>query len=224
MYKETIIQNTQTENRNSATAYFSNTPVAVVSASLFTKAGDIKLNDKKVKYNNNDNFYATKIKKHNNDPDDDPNEFCNTTTMEPMHWKVKGSGNIPEMNFIYGASFPEFNNSQILPSSIKLTDTLFITLNSVSLADSIRINIFDNYFNTESRKYIRVILDYNSISVYNGNRVIYIPPALLIPLAAGGNSYISIEAVKANYQTVAGKKFLFNTITSIIKPVITITN
>lgn len=223
MYKETVIEGSGTQNRNVASAYFSNSPVSVVNPSLYTNAGNVKLNGKKLKKNNGD-FYATKIKKNNNDPDDDPDEFCNTSAIDPMHWDIKGKNNVPRLNFIYSGPFPVFSNAPVLPTTLKLSDTLFVPLNDVSDCDSVRINIWNSYFDGSNRKYVQISVGYESIPYLNGNKFFYIVPELLTQLTQGNASYISIEAVNSEYQVVEGKNFLFNTITSIIRPVITITN
>jgi hypothetical protein len=224
MYKETVIDEQGSYNRNTASAYFSNTSVTVITPSMYVSAGNVKLNNKNIKFNSSDKFYGSKTKKQNGEPDSDPDEFCNTTSMESLNWKVKGENSIPEMNFIYSGPFPTFDNPPVLPSSINKNDTLFIQLNSISNVDSIYVNIWDGYFNGTNRNFIRVALGYESIQLHNGNKAFYVIPTLLSQLIPGNLSYFSIEAVNKEYQTIAGKKFEFNTIVSVVRPTITITN
>ena len=44
------------------------------------------------------------------------------------------------------------------------------------------------------------------------------------PLVAGGNAVIKVEAISYNYQTVAGKKYLFKNSFSFVKTGVTIIN
>ena len=45
----------------------------------------------------------------------------------------------------------------------------------------------------------------------------YLTPIMFNPLVVGGNSVIKVEAINYNYQTVAGKKYLFKNSFSFVK-------
>lgn len=224
IFKEKIIYSDQVQIRNSASAYFTYTASTVLLPNNLTFAGHVKLNNKKLKYNNNVKFYGSHLKNNNGDADNEEDECNNTTQIESIQWRVTGAGSIPSLNFIYGAPFPEFSTALSLPSSVVKSDTLILTLNNVSNADSIYVNIWDDYFNEANRKYLKFVYSYTSIQSINGIKSIKISPIALGQLSVGTSAYISIEAVKKNYQIVAGKNFLFYTSSSIVKPLISIIN
>lgn len=184
-------------------AYFTNTPSSAIATTAFSKAGNVKFNDESLDYNSTKKFYSK------TEDDDD--------AITEQHWKVSGFNTIPAMNFIYSGTFPSFNiNQTMVGNTLKKTDTLFVSINNILNADSIRITVNDN--NNASNKH------YIALQAPNYANKYYLTPSMFSPLVIGTNAVVKIEAINYNYQTVAGKKYLFRNMFSFVKTGITIIN
>lgn len=186
-----------------AAAYFTYTPTLVIPTTAFDKAGNVKFNDEDLDYNNSKKFYSE--------------EEVEVDDFTQQHWKVSGRNTIPKMNFIYNGTLPSFNVSQIMvKDTLKKSDSLFVIINNIQHADSIRITINDN--NSSPTKH------YIALQAPNYANKYYLTPRMFNPLLIGGNSVIKVEAISYNYQTVAGKKYLFKNSFSFVKTGVTIIN
>lgn len=184
-----------------AAAYFTYTPSLAIPTTAFDNAGNVNFNNKSLEYDNTKKFYSEgKV--------DDFTE---------QHWKVSGHNTIPNMNFIYNGTLPSFNVSEtMVKDTLKKSDSLFVIINNVQHADSIRITISDN--NLATTPHYIVLQAPNYANKY------YLTPAMFNPLLVGDNSVIKVEAISYNYQTVAGKKYLFKNSFSFVKAGVTIIN
>ena len=186
-----------------AAAYFTYTPGLTIPTTAFSKAGNVKFNNEPLHYDNVKKFYS--------ETEDDDDNFTE------QHWKVSGHDAIPNMNFLYNGAFPSFTiNQSMVSNTLKKSDTLFITINNIQHADSIRININDNN-NATNKHYI-------ALQAPNYSNKYYLTPSMFSPLLVGTNAVVKIEAINYNYQTVAGKKYLFRNMFSFVKAGITIIN
>lgn len=184
-------------------AYFTYTPSLTIPTTVFSKAGNVKFNNEPLNYDNVKKFYS--------DTEDSDDNFTE------QHWKVSGHDAIPNMNFLYNGVFPSFTiNQSMVSNTLKKSDTLFITINNIQHADSIRININDNN-NATNKHYI-------ALQAPNYSNKYYLTPSMFSPLLVGTNAVVKIEAINYNYQTVAGKKYLFRNMFSFVKAGITIIN
>ena len=185
-------------------AYFIYTPSLTIPTTAFCKAGNVKFNEEPLNYDNVKKFYS-------DTEEDDDDDFTE------QHWKVSGHDVIPNMNFIYNGTLPSFNISQtMVGTTLKKSDTLVVTINNIQHADSIRITVNDNN-NASSPHYI-------ALQAPNYANKYYLTPTMFNPLVSGGNSVIKVEAINYNYQTVAGKKYLFKNSFSFVKTGVTIIN
>jgi len=224
VYHEKIITPEQIKTRSSASAYFSQDSFLLLTPNILCDVGQVKLNNKRLKFNAGNKFYGSHLKKNNSDPNEFEDEYNNISLSEPMNWRVYGNGNIPDMNFIYNGPFPSFSSNVNLPSVINKSDTLILSIGEVSDADTIQINIWDSYLNNNTRKFKLFSYSYDRIPYINGKKTIKIAGKYLIDLIAGETAFISVEAVKQTNQIVFGKKFRFKTSDVIIRPLITIVN
>jgi hypothetical protein len=207
------------KNNNSIIAYFSNNSVLSIDLNNLDKINWVKFNNIKLKNNGQKKFYSKTEKTGNaNHSDDDENdEECNLINFNSKHWIVKGKNTIPDMNFIYNGTLPTFSISNtMLRDTLKRSDTLFITINNLQNADSIRVFFADNDQQT-TRHYADFVAP-------NYTNNYYIIPSVFASLVAGSRGLIKIEAVNYTYQTIAGKQFLFRNIYSFTKPNIRIIN
>ncbi len=190
-------------------AYFTYTPSLTIPTTAFSKVGNVKFNDEDLEYNSTKKFYS-----FSQEEEDDDDENVNFTQQ---HWKVTGYSAIPSMNFIFGGVFPSFTiNQSMVGSTLKKSDTLFVAINNIQHADSIRITVNDNN-NASSPHYI-------ALQAPNYANTYYLTPSMFNPLLIGTNAVVKIEAINYNYQTVAGKKYLFRNMFSFVKTGITIIN
>ncbi len=184
-------------------AYFTYTPSLTIPTTAFSKAGNVKFNEEPLNYDNVKKFYS--------DTEDEDDNFTQ------QHWKVSGYGVIPNMNFLYNGTFPSFTiNQSMVGSTLKKSDTLFVVINNIQHADSIRITVNDNN-NASSPHYI-------ALQAPNYANKYYLTPSMFNPLVIGANAVVKIEAINYNYQTVAGKKYLFRNMFSFVKTGVTIIN
>lgn len=130
---------TQLEVNRAVSAYFTYTPALNIKTTDFQKAGNVKFNNNPLQYDNSKKHYTE-------------NTTPNITTQ---NWKVSGhAGIIPNMNFNYNGTLPSFNvSTNIISTTIKKTDTLFITLNNIQNADSICVTINDDN-NSSNKHYV----------------------------------------------------------------------
>ncbi len=224
IYKENIVTSNSIQTRNSASAYFTYTPVTSFSPGVLQNVGYVKLNNKKLKFHPQQKYYGSKLKINNNEPDEEPDECNNTSIIDPMHWKVKGEGSVPKMNFIYESEFPSLVVSK-LPNLIHKTDTVVIEVSSINNADSISVDMWDNFTPQETgRVYLSFRYKVSDLPTQSGKKIIKIAPQYFSLLSIGNKAYINVSAYKRSYQIVSGKNFLFNTYFSIIKPITSIIN
>lgn len=193
---------TITYTNNTIDAIFSQTPKPNIPLAAGTKAGTVKFNNKKVKFEDNDRcpskshngFYASDFGYEDDDDDECELNFSN------LEWKIGGKLLIP--NFLYNNTkpFPSFTVVNGLPDTIRKTDTLIVNFIDVLNADSISVYITDK--KPSGAKHIKVITTANS-------PYIYVMPILLAPLNLSSTAIISINAINYTTVNVSGKKFLF---------------
>ena len=150
--------------------------------------------------------------------DDEENEECNGVDFNTKHWKVFSQNQaIPTLNFIYNGTLPTFSISNtMIRDTLKKSDTLFLTINNLQNADSIRITFADNE-QLQTRHYATFVAP-------NYTNNYYIKPSIFSPLVAGPRAFIKIDVVNYSYQTIGGKQFLFRNIASFTKTKIRIIN
>lgn len=191
----------QLKTANNIAAYFTYTPTANIPVSAFSKAGNVKFNNKPLNYNNNDKFYSE----------------TETSSINQQNWKVSGHNVIPNMNFIFNGIMPSFNiNQNLLPDTLKKSDTLFVNFSAIQNADSITIRVTDNNQNSQPKTIALMAPNYSN--------TYYLPPTLFTLLSCGPKSTITIDAIKYSYQTVAGKQYLFRNIYSFVRADVKIIN
>lgn len=191
----------QLKTVNNIAAYFTYTPSAYIKPSDFNKAGNVKFNNNPLDYNNSGKFYSE----------------TEVNNISQQNWKVSGHSTIPNMNFIYNGILPNFTiNQSFINDTLKKSDTLFIHINNIQNTDSIMIRISDNQ-QLSSQHHVALLAP-------NYSNTYYLPPTIFGPLVIGPKAVITIDAIKYNYQTVSGKRFLFRNIYSYVRTDVKIIN
>lgn len=191
----------QLKTENSVAAYFTYTPTLYISTNQFEKAGNVKFNNAPLDYDN--------IKKYYNKTE--------ILDISQQNWKVSGHSVIPNMNFLYNGTLPNFIiNENLINDTLKKSDTLFIHINSILNADSIYISIDDDQ---------QLSLSHHvALKAPNYSNTYYLPPSIFTTLVNGPRSVITIEAINYNYQTISGKLYLFRNIFSYVRANVKIIN
>ncbi len=212
-------ENGQLKNNNSVAAYFSYNSVLQIQANALDKVTSVKFNGIKLKQNTQKKLYSKseKVDNSNHDDEDENDEECNALNFNSKHWVIKGKNEIPDMNFMYNGILPSFDaQTIILKDTLKKTDTLFITINNIQNADSILISFADD--DQLSTRHFCAFQAPNYSNTY------YIPPSVFNPLAIGPRGFIQVKAINYNYQTIAGKQFLFRNIFNFVRQNVRIIN
>lgn len=191
----------QLKTVNNIAAYFTYTPTANITPSDFNKAGNVKFNNDPLDYDNSKKFYSE----------------TEVSSISQQNWKVSGHSTIPNMNFIYNGILPNFTiNPSLVNDTLKKSDTLLVYINNIQNADSIMISISDNQ-QSPNQHHVALLAP-------NYSNTYYIPPTLFTLLSVGSKAVITIDAIKYNYQTVSGKRFLFRNIYSFVRADVKIIN
>lgn len=192
----------QLKTTNSVAAYFTYDAKGNIKPSDFCKAGNVKFNNNPLDYENNLKYYAE-------------NEV--TSDINQQNWKVSGHNTIPNMNFIYNGTLPNFDiNQSLVKDTLRKSDTLFFQINNIQNADSVRITFSDN--DQASNTHYAAMISPNYSNFY------YVIPQVFEQLTSSTKGVIKIDAINYNYQTIAGKRYLFRNIYSYAKSNIKIVN
>ncbi|MCA0431579.1 MAG: hypothetical protein LCH32_13865 [Bacteroidetes bacterium] len=218
--KGTYYEQNQNKTNNSVVCYFVQTPTTSINLNAIDKVNWVRYNGVKLKYNGSSKIYSKRQKVNNNSNHDDDNENdneCNTLNFSLKNWIVKGKNYIPDMNFNYNGVAPNISFvPNLLPDSLKKSDTLKISIGNITNCDSIIVTIADSD-QLSNRHFV-------AFKSPNYTSELKINPSIFSPLIQGNRGFIKIELVSYNTQVVAGKNYSFIDKCSYTKPNIQIIN